>query len=102
MAGAAGGAVAELTGNHDAVAIGIENGASQPGQIVGPGAVGGGNEDQVGAIGIELADLQVVDLGIRDGLAAAQWLIPEMVLPQLGCHAASAARLRCRPRCTLM
>ena len=106
VAGAAGGAVAEHASNHDAPALRIQHRAGQPGQILGPGPIGGGHQDQVGALGVELADLEVGELGLRQGVAAGQGKVAQGVLGALGdcggVHAGRprSGRLRSRRRCT--
>ena len=82
VAGAAGGAVAEHASNHDAPALRIQHRPRQPGQILGPGPVGGGHQDQVGALGVELTDLEVGELGLRQGVAAGQGKVAELVLAE--------------------
>ena len=100
VAGAAGGAVAKHASNDNAPALRIQHRPRQPGQILRAGAVGGGHQDQVGAIGVDFADLQVGDLGLRQGVAAGQGKVAELVLAEAHAGSSRAGRLASSWRCT--
>ena len=78
VAGAAGVAVAKLAHHHQTPAGRVENGSHQPGLIVGPGAIGGGHQHQIAAIGPQAAHGAITKLGLGQYGAAGQFEIAQL------------------------
>jgi hypothetical protein len=66
------------------VAFGIEDRAHHPGDVLRPSAVGAGIEHQVGALGIQLAEDAVIELGGAQGFAAGEGKGAEIEAAGLG------------------